>query len=77
MGAGASALYLKQFTGDSGSGARLGSFETETVGVGPTVSYIHNIGKMELIVDGSWLPQLKAVNTTGGNYFWARISLSF
>jgi hypothetical protein len=77
VGAGASAFYLKQFTGDSGSGARLGSFETETVGVGPTVSYIHNIGRMELIVDGSWLPQLKAVNTSKGNYFWARISLSF
>jgi hypothetical protein len=35
------------------------------------------VGKMELIVDGSWLPQLNAVNTTKGNYFWARISLSF
>lgn len=76
-GAGASAFYLKQFTGDSGAGARLGSFETETVGVGPTVSYMRSIGKTELTIDGSWLPQLKAVNTTKGNYFWARISVTF
>lgn len=38
-GAGASAFYLKQFTGDSGSGAKLGSFEAESYGVGPTISY--------------------------------------
>lgn len=76
-GAGASAFYLKQITGDSGSGARLGSFEIESVGVGPTVSYVHKIGKSELIVDGSWLPQLKTVNTTQGNFFWAKITISF
>jgi hypothetical protein len=77
VGAGASAFYLKQFTGDSDSGARLGSFETESVGVGPTVSHIRKIGKTELIVDGSWLPQLHTVNTTQGNYFWAKITLVF
>ena len=76
-GAGASAFYMKQFTGDSGSGARLGSFELESVGVGPTVSYVHKIGGSELIVDGSWLPQLHTVNTTKGNYFWAKITLTF
>ncbi|HTQ51018.1 MAG TPA: transporter [Candidatus Acidoferrales bacterium] len=77
VGAGASAFYLKQFTGDSGSGARLGSFETESAGVGPTVSYIHKIGKTTLVVDGSWLPQLHTVNTTQGNFFWAKMTLIF
>ncbi len=76
-GAGASAFYLKQITGDSGSGARLGSFETESYGVGPTVSYVHKIGNSELIVDGSWLPQLHTVNTTKGNFFWAKITVTF
>jgi hypothetical protein len=76
-GAGASAFYLKQITGDSGSGARLGSFEAESYGVGPTVSYVHKIGTSELIVDGSWLPQLHTVNTTKGNFFWAKITMTF
>ena len=35
VGAGVSAFYLKQITGDSGSGARLGSFEAESVWRGP------------------------------------------
>jgi hypothetical protein len=77
VGAGASAFYLKQITGDSGSGAKLGSFEAESYGVGPTVSYVHKIGQSDLIVDGSWLPQLHTVNTPKGNYFWAKITLTF
>lgn len=75
MGAGASAFYLKQITGDSGSGARLGGFEAMTYGVGPTVSYFHKIRKMTLFADCSWLPQLHADNTTKGNFFWARVTL--
>jgi hypothetical protein len=76
-GAGASAFYMNQITGDSGSGARLGSFEIESYGVGPTVSYVHKIGNSDLIVDGSWLPQLHTVNTTKGNFFWAKITITF
>ena len=76
-GAGASAFYLKQFTGDSGSGATLGAFEVESYGVGPTISYIHKVGKSDLIVDASWLPQLHTENTTKGNFFWAKVTLVF
>ncbi len=77
VGVGASGFYVKQFTGDSGSGARLGSFELESAGVGPTVSYAHTFGKSALVVDLSWLPQLHTVNTTKGNYFWARVAYKF
>ncbi|HWW01946.1 MAG TPA: transporter [Candidatus Acidoferrum sp.] len=76
-GAGASAFYLKQISGDSGSGARLGGFEAETYGVGPTLSYVHPIGKSTLVVDGSWLPQLHSDNTTKGNYWWIKVALAF
>ena len=77
VGAGASAFYLKQFTGDSRSGARLGSFEAMTYGVGPTLSYVRRFGKVTLIADGSWLPQLHSENTTKGNYWWAKLTLAF
>ena len=77
LGAGASVSYLDQISGDSGSGARLGSFEAQSVGVGPTVSYVLNIGKSMLIIDGTWLPQVHTVNTTQGNYYWAKLTLTF
>lgn len=77
VGAGCSAFYLQQITGDSGSGARLGSFEAKSYGVGPTVSYVHKIGSATVILDGSWLPQTYADNTTKGNYYWAKLSLVF
>lgn len=76
-GAGASAFYLKQFTGDSGSGATLGGFEVESYGVGPTISYVHKVGKSDLIFDASWLPQLHTENTTKGDFFWAKVTLVF
>jgi hypothetical protein len=76
-GAGATVSYIKQFTGDSGSGARLGSFEEQSVAVGPIVSYVHKIGQKTLIIDGSWLPQVQTQNTTKGNYFWAKLTLAF
>jgi hypothetical protein len=77
VGAGATVSYLKQFTGDSGSGARLGNFKAESLAVGPTISYVHNIGKSILVLDGSWLPQIHSENTTKGNYWWAKLTVKF
>jgi hypothetical protein len=77
VGAGATAFYLKQISGDGGSGAKLGSSKAESYGVGPTVSYVHPIGKSTLVVDGSWLPQLHNDNTTKGNYWWVKLTLAF
>ena len=45
VGIGANGFYLQQTTGDSGSGARLGSFEEMTAGVGPVLSYAGNSAK--------------------------------
>ena len=77
LGVGATAFYLKQINGDSGSGAVLGDFKVETYGVGPTISYVHAIGKSMLIVDGSWLPQTHSDNTTKGDYFWGKLTFVF
>jgi len=74
---GASAFYLRQFTDDSGSGARLGSFQLESYGVGPTLSYVHPIGKSMLVLDSSWLPQLNTQNALKGSYIWLKVSFAF
>jgi len=76
-GVGASVSYVKQFTGDSGSGAVLGSFEAESLAVGPTVSYAHKFGKTEAVLDFSFLPQIHAENTTKGNFFWVKVAVVF
>jgi hypothetical protein len=39
IGVGANGFYLQQFTGDSGTGAKLGSFKVMTAGGGPVLSY--------------------------------------
>ena len=77
IGAGVAASYLQQFTGDSGSGAKLGDFKAQYVTVGPTVSYVHPIGKCTLVASASWLPQVHTENTTKGSFIWAKVSLAF
>ena len=74
---GATAFYMKQITGDSGSGAKLGGFMLKSYGVGPTISYVGHIGSHLLVMDGSWLPQTHTDNTTKGDYFWGKLIISF
>jgi len=76
-GVGATAFYLKQFTGDSGGGAVLGAFEAESFGVGPVFSYARKFGNTAAVLDVSWLPQLHAENTTKGNFIWFKLGLLF
>jgi hypothetical protein len=76
-GVGATAFYLKQFTGDSGGGATLGAFEVESYGVGPTVSYARKFGNTQAVLDVQWLPQLHVDNTTKGNWIWLKLGLVF
>ena len=77
LGVGANGYWMKQFTGDSGSGAVLGAFKLQDLGVGPVVSYIRKIGKTELAFDVKWVPQLDVQNTMKGNYVWAKVALVF
>ncbi len=77
IGIGATGFYLKQFTGDSGSGARLGSFEEMTAGVGPVLSYAAQFGKLGFAAEVKWLPQIGAQNTTKGNFIWFKMGVQF
>ena len=77
IGIGASGFYLQQTTGDSGSGARLGSFEEMTAGVGPILSYAGQIGKTAFGAELKWLPQIGTQNTLNGDYIWFKVSMQF
>jgi hypothetical protein len=76
-GVGANGYWIKQFTGDSGSGAKLGGFYQQELGVGPVVSYIHKIGKTELAIDVKWVPQISVQNTMKGDYVWLKVAWVF
>jgi hypothetical protein len=78
IGVGANAFYWKQFNGDSGSGAKLGSFETEMSGIGPVLSYISpQFCGHTLVAEVKWLPQIDTLKTLSGDYIWFKVSLAF
>jgi hypothetical protein len=73
VGIGASGFYYEQVTGDSGSGARLGSFEGMAVGVGPVLSYATKICQRDVVAEVKWLPELDTEKrlrgiTSGSNW---------
>ena len=58
VGAGANGFFYQQITGDSGSGARLGSFEGMTAGIGPAISYAYSVGGLDVAAEFKWLPEM-------------------
>jgi hypothetical protein len=78
IGVGVNGFYYQQITGDSGSGAVLGSFEGRTEGVGPVLSYMHKLGKnTDLVAELKWLPELNVDNRMKGNWIWFKLALVF
>jgi len=77
VGAGVSGFFYQQITGDSGSGAKLGSFEAMTTGVGPDLSYIsiHVYENENFTMGGElkWLPELSVSNRLKGNIVWLKL----
>ena len=77
LGVGATGFYFQQVSGDSGSGATLGSFEGRTAGVGPVLSYILPMGRRSLMAELKWLPELDARNRVQGDSIWFKIGMNF
>lgn len=77
IGIGANGFYLQQTTGDSGSGARLGSFKAAQAGVGPVISWAAQFNKIGVAASVKWLPQIGTDNTLKGNFVWAKAGVTF
>ena len=77
VGVGANAFYYDQITGDSGSGARLGSFEGMTSGVGPVISYVGHVGESQFLAELKWLPEMNVDNRMKGDYIWFKFGFLF
>jgi len=61
--------YYKQLTGDSGSGATLGDFKSESFGMGPGFVWIPEPGGGRFTVLGQWMHDFSAQNRFESDYF--------
>jgi hypothetical protein len=69
--------YYHQFTGDSGSGAALGDFEGESLGLGAALFWIPKRAGGNLLVSGKWLRDLWADNRLEADYLILEIGWTF
>ena len=60
--------YYKQLTGDSGSGATLGDFKSESFGIGPGFVWIPKLGGGRFTVLGKWMHDFSAENRFESDY---------
>lgn len=77
IGVGANGFFYQQVTGDSGSGAALGSFEGTDIGIGPVVTLIHKTSNYAFSAQAKWLPELQTQNRLTGKSFWFSVGMQF
>jgi hypothetical protein len=75
IGVGANFFYWKQVTGDSGSGAVLGSFEGLTTGIGPVLSFI--TPNKNFLFEVKWLPEINVSKRLQGDNVWFKAAWTF
>jgi hypothetical protein len=78
LGVGGVGYAMIQTTGDSGSGAKLGSFESKVYGAGPIVTYTLGAGSpTALTLLAKWYAEFDAENTFEGNTVDVAASFKF
>ena len=60
--------YYEQVSGDSGSGAILGNFKSESIGLGPGFFWTPKFASGRLVVQGKWLHDFDANNRFESDY---------
>ena len=70
-------FYLKQITGDSGSGALLGDFQAEALGVGPAMFWGTKIGGQDVSFIAKWLHEVHAENRMEGDHVMASFAMDW
>jgi hypothetical protein len=73
--AGVLAYYFEQVSGDSGSGAVLGSFKGRVTGVGGTAAYNFTLGKKPATLRFRAIHEFDAKNRLEGDSFWLGLSV--
>jgi hypothetical protein len=76
-GIGATGFFYEQISGDSGSGANLGSFEGHSEGIGPVGSYATKIAGHDLLGEAKWMRELGVEKRLEGDYVWFKLVFAF
>jgi hypothetical protein len=67
---GTNAFYYEQITADSGSGATLGTFRGEDIGIGPETSYATKVHGFDVVAEAKWLSELDVQHRLKGDIVW-------
>ena len=73
---GAVGYIYDQLTGDSGSGAKLGPFESRVIGIGPQIGYLFPVAGMQGYVNLKAYGEFDARNRPSGWNAWLTLSIS-
>ena len=73
---GAVGYVYDQLTGDSGSGAKLGPFESRVIGIGPQVGYLFPVAGMQGYLNLKGYGEFDARNRPSGWNAWLTLSIS-
>jgi hypothetical protein len=73
---GAVGYIYDQLTGDSGSGAKLGPFESRVIGIGPQIGYLFPVAGMQGYVNLKAYGEYDARNRPSGWNAWLTLSIS-
>lgn len=70
-------FYLRQITGDSGDGARLGSFKAEAAGIGPAVFWSKQSSERNLSFIAKWLHEFEVENRLEGDHIFVSFAMDW
>ena len=70
-------FYLKQITGDSGTGALLGDFKAEAAGIGPALLWTTKNGNQDVSIIAKWLHEVHAENRLEGDHIFLSFALDW
>jgi hypothetical protein len=70
-------FYLKQISGDSGSGALLGDFKAEAAGIGPALMWTKQVGDQSVTFIAKWLHEFHAENRLEGDHVFLSFALDW
>jgi hypothetical protein len=73
---GAVGYFYDQLTGDHGSGAKLGPFESRVIGIGPQIGYLFPVAGMQGYVNLKGYGEFDAHDRPSGWNVWLTLSIS-
>jgi hypothetical protein len=72
---GVGGYYYQQVSGDSGSGAILGSFEGRVAALGPMIGYAFKVGETPLNLSARWFEEFDVTNRMTGHSIFATLTV--